>query len=143
MGFGYDHSSQNYKIVLVLKMYGRRSRSSQALVLSLKSGASRMIDCLCLENFDMVHDRISGTRVGESIFWQLSDENVKVTDKLLSFDLVSETFNLCPCPSNGGKGFPQVIEGLRGGGLSTVGVDDMSGGLVVWSAQHDGGGGIK
>ncbi|CAN6867734.1 hypothetical protein Bca4012_043522 [Brassica carinata] len=143
MGFGYDHSSQDYKIVLVLKMQGRRSRSSQALVLSLKSGVSRMINCLCLENFDMIHDTISGTLVGETIYWQLCDDNVKVTDKLLSFDLVSETFNLCPCPSNCGKGLPQVIAGLRGGGLCIVGVDDMSGGLIVWSAQHDGGGGIK
>lgn len=145
MGFGYDHSSQDYKIVLVLKMQGRRSRSSQALVLSLKSGVSRMINCLCLENFDMIHDTISGTLVGETIYWQLCDDNVKVTDKLLSFDLVSETFNLCPCPSNCGKGLPQVIAGLRGGGLCIVGVDDMSGGLIVWSAQHDDkiGGGIK
>lgn len=33
----------------------------------------------------------------------------------------------------------------RGGGLCTVGVDALSGGLIVWSAQHDDkiGGGIK
>lgn len=148
MGFGYDPSSQDYKLVLVLKTQGEGSRSSQALVLSLKSGAYRMIDCLCLENFDMVHSTTAGTRVGQIIYWQVWGDNLKVTEKLLSFDLVSERFNLCPRPrpSNRGIGFPRLIAGLRGdGGLSTVGVDDMSssGGLIVWSAQHDAAGRIK
>nr|VDC81902.1 unnamed protein product [Brassica rapa] len=59
------------------------------------------------------------------------------SDKVLSFDLVSETFNYCPGPSNCGKAFPQVIEGLRGRGLCTVGVDALSSDIIVWSAQHD------
>ncbi|XP_013630804.1 PREDICTED: F-box/kelch-repeat protein At3g23880-like isoform X2 [Brassica oleracea var. oleracea] len=91
MGFGYDPSSQDYKIVLLLKKQGIHS---EALVFSLKS----------------------------------------------------ETFKFYPGPSNCGKGFPEVIAGgLRGGGLCTVGVDALSGGLIVWSAQHDDkiGGGIK
>ncbi|CAG7882647.1 unnamed protein product [Brassica rapa] len=82
IGFGYDHSSQDYKIVLVLDMRGSHS-------------------------------------------------------KALVFDLVSETFNYCPGPSNCGKAFPQVIEGLRGRGLCTVGVDALSSDIIVWSAQHD------
>ncbi|CAN6819596.1 unnamed protein product, partial [Brassica oleracea] len=69
------------------------------------------------------------------------------TDKFLGFDLVSETFKFYPGPSNCVKGFPEVIAGglRRGGGLCTVGVDALSGGLIVWSAQHDDkiGGGIK
>ena len=146
IGFGYDHSSQDYKIVLVLDMRGSHSK---ALVLSLTSGESRMIDVPCLENIVvLIRMRLPGTLVGENIYWQVYDDKVKVTDKFLSFDLVSETFNYCPGPSNCGKAFPQVIEGLRGGGLCTVGVDALSGDIIVWSAQHDEkiggcGGGIK
>ncbi|WZY83900.1 hypothetical protein YC2023_030284 [Brassica napus] len=113
IGFGYDHSSQDYKIVLVLDMRGSHSK---ALVLSLTSGESRMIDVPCLENtVVLIRMRLPGTLVGENIYWQVCDDKVKVTDKVLSFDLVSETFNYCPGPSNCGKAFPQVIEGLRGG----------------------------
>uniref|UniRef100_A0A0D3BBL8 F-box domain-containing protein n=1 Tax=Brassica oleracea var. oleracea TaxID=109376 RepID=A0A0D3BBL8_BRAOL len=140
MGFGYDPSSQDYKIVLLLKKQGIHS---EALVFSLKSGASRMIE---FRDIGMLHSRVPGTLVGENIYWHVYDAKVKVTDKFLGFDLVSETFKFYPGPSNCGKGFPEVIAGgLRGGGLCTVGVDALSGGLIVWSAQHDDkiGGGIK
>ncbi|CAN6810916.1 unnamed protein product [Brassica oleracea] len=140
MGFGYDPSSQDYKIVLLLKKQGIHS---EALVFSLKSGASRMIE---FRDIGMLHSRVPGTLVGENIYWHVYDAKVKVTDKFLGFDLVSETFKFYPGPSNCVKGFPEVIAGgLRGGGLCTVGVDALSGGLIVWSAQHDDkiGGGIK
>ncbi|RID71674.1 hypothetical protein BRARA_C03599 [Brassica rapa] len=120
IGFGYDHSSQDYKIVLVLDMRGSHSK---ALVLSLTSGESRMIDVPCLENIVvLIRMRLPGTLVGENIYWQVYDD---------------KTFNYCPGTSNCGKAFPQVIEGLRGGGLCTVGVDALSGDIIVWSAQHD------
>ncbi|KAL0787978.1 hypothetical protein Bca101_004224 [Brassica carinata] len=102
MGFGYDNSSQDYKIVLVLDMRGSHSK---ALVLSLKSGESRIIDVLCLENIVvMIRMRLPGTLV--------------------------ETFNYCPGPSNCGKAFPQDLEGLGGGGLCTVGVDALPGDII-------------
>ena len=128
MGFGYDNSSQDYKIVLVLDMRGSHSK---ALVLSLKSGESRIIDVLCLENIVvMIRMRLPGTLVGKNIYWQVYDDELKVTDKILGFDLVSETFNYCPGPSNCGKAFPQDLEGLGGGGLCTVGVDALPGDII-------------
>ena len=74
MGFGYDHSSQDYKIVLVLDMRGSHSK---ALVLSLTSGESRMIDVPCLENIVvLIRMRLPGTLVGENIYWQVYDDKV-------------------------------------------------------------------
>ncbi|ESQ42443.1 hypothetical protein EUTSA_v10015820mg [Eutrema salsugineum] len=68
VGFGYDHSTQDYKIVLVQYLEGGCFGSQ---VLSLKSGTSRMIDFPCLEKFVMCHMRTPGTLVGENfIYWQ-------------------------------------------------------------------------
>ncbi|CAN7069627.1 unnamed protein product [Brassica oleracea var. botrytis] len=84
----------------------------------------------------MIRMRLPGTLVGENIYWQVYDDELKVTDKILSFDLVSETFNYCPGPSNCGKAFPQVLEGLGGGGLSGDIIEKIGGcggGIKSWS----------
>ncbi|CAA7014336.1 unnamed protein product [Microthlaspi erraticum] len=144
MGFGYDHSSQDYKIVFVLETQGS---DSKALVLSLKSGVSRMIDFPRLENVVMSHMREPGTLVGENIYWQVYGDGGKATETFLRFDLVSDTFSYCKGPSNCGEDvLPHITAGLRGGGLCTVQVSPC-GDIIVWSAQHEkdkiGGGGIK
>ncbi|XP_010489861.1 PREDICTED: putative F-box protein At3g16210 [Camelina sativa] len=136
MGFGYDHSTQDYKLVLVPNM--KEGSCSQAQVLSLKSGVSRLIDFPSLENFSMCHMRLPGTLMGQNIYWQVYDRDRKValTETILCFDLVSESFSYCPGPSTCGQGFPHAVVGLTGG-LCTVGVDLSCGDLIVWSAQHE------
>ncbi|KAG2315759.1 hypothetical protein Bca52824_018881 [Brassica carinata] len=104
MGFGYDPSSKDYKIV--------------------QSGASRVID---FPDIGMLHGKVPETLVGENIYWQVCDDRAEVTDKIFSFDMVSETFNYCSGPNYW----------LGGGGLCTVGVDALSGDIIVWSAQHN------
>lgn len=79
--------------------------------------------------------RLPGTLVGENIYWQVCDNKVNFAETILSFDLVSETFNYYPGrPSSCicGQPLTVVLEVLRGG-ICTVGIERSDSGdeLVI------------
>lgn len=68
IGFGYDHSIQDHKIVLIPPLL---TNCYKAQVLTLKSSVSRMIDFPWRKDWNLVPFKKEGILVGENIFWQL------------------------------------------------------------------------
>lgn len=132
IGFCYDHSIQDHKIVLMpLK------NCSKAHVLTLKSSVSRMIDFPWRQNCELMTVKKEGILVGENIFWPLYSHEFTIEngENILSFSVVSETFNYCSCP--GGKQVYRVLKVLRG---SLCAVDEERTNchvMVVWCADHE------
>ncbi|KAG7574500.1 F-box domain [Arabidopsis suecica] len=131
IGFCYDHSIQDHKIVLMpLK------NCSKAHVLTLKSSVSRMIDFPWRQNCELMCKK-EGILVGEYIFWPLyaHESTIENSENILSFSVVSETFNYCSGPG----GESRVLKVLRGS-LCAVDYKDRENychDMVVWCADHE------
>ncbi|XP_010507682.1 PREDICTED: F-box/kelch-repeat protein At3g23880-like [Camelina sativa] len=146
IGFGYDHSTHDHKIVLIPLTI------SLAQVLTLKSSVSKMIDFPWRKSIGLSRVNPEGILVGENIFWSFHPRESATVDNgenifwsfhthesttiengenILSFSLVSETFNYCSGP--GGNFFHLKV--LKG---SLCAVENCYGGdMVVWCAEHE------
>ncbi|XP_010550615.1 PREDICTED: putative F-box protein At3g16210 [Tarenaya hassleriana] len=132
IGFGYDHSNDDHKIVLLTY---RRSPSrphhdfGRAEVISLKTG-SRVIDYPSYA-FDSHADPGGGTLVGNRIFWLVKDPTNK-DSFILSFDLVSHQFNRVSCPSTNARIVGYNLSVIRG---HLCVVEYRVRELCIWSGQ--------
>ncbi|XP_010412999.1 PREDICTED: F-box/kelch-repeat protein At3g23880 [Camelina sativa] len=147
IGFGYDHSTHDHKIVLI-----PLTISYKAQVLTLESTVSKMIDFPWRTFIGLSRVNPEGILVGENIFWSFhpresatiengehifgsfhthESTTTENGENILSFSLVSETFNYCSGP--GGNFFHLKL--LKG---SLCAVENCYGGdMVVWCAEHE------
>ncbi|XP_010545943.1 PREDICTED: putative F-box protein At3g20705 [Tarenaya hassleriana] len=95
IGFGYDHSTDDHKIVLFTS-----SSVGRAEIISLRSG-SRAIDSPPYDFQDRGDSEV-GVSLGDHMFW-LVWHRTECDNLIMSFDVVSETFKCFSCPSADGR----------------------------------------
>ncbi|XP_017974588.1 PREDICTED: F-box/kelch-repeat protein At3g23880 [Theobroma cacao] len=148
-GFGYDHSTDDYKIIRIFKLVDRiYSVEAPVDIYSLKSNTWKRIQSFHLSRI-FFENSLSGTLVDKILYWNViylpnheqGQEGYSYSDitrRILGFDLTYETFEVLPLPND-------VIEGrhftLRviGGCLSLAqNLKNLEGDSIeMWKLEKD------
>ncbi|ESQ46989.1 hypothetical protein EUTSA_v10028334mg, partial [Eutrema salsugineum] len=140
IGFGYDHSIDDYKIVIFSAMSETIMAPkywSRGEIFTVKSSSRWSLDQFP-ESIRRCFD-IRGTLAGNKIFWQVNNDpdNAAEYETILSFDLLSEKFEYKSFPRNL-KGLIRGLVAVRGSlGFVEMCMFQFWTKIVVWTASND------
>ncbi|XP_021290687.1 F-box/kelch-repeat protein At3g23880-like [Herrania umbratica] len=145
-GFGYDHSTNDYKIIRIVKSVDRAYLAEAPVdIYSLKSNTWKRIQSFRLSRI-FFENSLSGTLVNEILYWNViylpnheqgypySD----ITRRILGFDLTHEIFEVLPPPNDAIEGRHFTLR-VIGGCLSLAqNLENLEGdSMEMWKLEKD------
>ncbi|KAL2533193.1 F-box protein CPR30 [Abeliophyllum distichum] len=126
-GFGYDSTTDDYKVIRLITAYNKRSLSECLLVelYSLKSDSWTRFEDLEGYAFGVNY----GVLLGGALHWLRYQPDLECT--IVGFDLTKEEFNIVPCPYLSGK-FTLMNLGNFQGCLSLLCQFDEAYSSIMW-----------